>query len=166
MIGRRVGRTLLLTVLLVLSGCSTDGGEEEPPSPSVTDIRGGTLELAMTSDFQAGLDPAKEYEAVATELFRCCLLRTLLSYEGVPTAEGGSVLHPDVAAENPTVSEDGLTWTFGTRPASATRLRSKMSRSRHKTSFARSSAKATRGPTWVAIALLLRHRGIRRVRQW
>ena len=43
---------------------------------------------------------------------RCCLARTLLSYNGRPTAEGGTVLRPDLAAELPTVSADGLTWTF------------------------------------------------------
>jgi peptide/nickel transport system substrate-binding protein len=110
-------RLVALLVVVVLCGCSTDGGENEPSSsPSAAAVRGGTLELAMTSDFQAALDPAKEYEAVAAEFYRCCLLRTLLSYEGVPTDEGGSVLHPDIAAEIPTVSEDGLTWTFKIRP--------------------------------------------------
>ena len=146
LIGRRVGRTLLLTVLLVLCGCSTDGGENEPTSsPSATAVRGGTLELAMTSDFQAALDPAKEYEAVAAEFYRCCLLRTLLSYEGVPTAEGGSVLRPDIAAEIPTVSEDGLTWTFKIRPG--IRYASAIRRRRGQCAGLRPRPRARRRPT-------------------
>jgi peptide/nickel transport system substrate-binding protein len=113
--GKLTRWTALLSVVIVLFACTTDGGKDEPiPSTARTAIRGGTLELAMTSDFQAALDPAKEYDA--GELYRCCLLRTLLSYEGVPTAEGGNELRPDIAAEIPTVSSDGLTWTFQIRP--------------------------------------------------
>jgi ABC-type oligopeptide transport system substrate-binding subunit len=46
---------------------------------------------------------------------RCCLLRTLLSYQGAPTSQGGATLRPDLAASMPTVSDDGLTWTFRIR---------------------------------------------------
>ena len=45
----------------------------------------------------------------------CCLLRTLLSYKGGPTEEGGAELRPDLAEELPSVSADGLTWTFKLR---------------------------------------------------
>lgn len=46
------------------------------------------------------------------ELFRCCLTRTLLSYSGRTTADGGTVLRPDLAEALPELSADGLTWTF------------------------------------------------------
>ena len=46
------------------------------------------------------------------ELNRCCLGRTLLSYRAGTTAEGGTVLQPDLATSLPDVSNDGLTWTF------------------------------------------------------
>jgi peptide/nickel transport system substrate-binding protein len=46
------------------------------------------------------------------ELDRCCLLRTLLSYNGQPTSKGGTILRPDLATELPSVSSDGLVWTF------------------------------------------------------
>lgn len=46
------------------------------------------------------------------ELFRCCLLRTLLSYTGRSTSEGGTELHPDLAAAIPQITDDGLSWTF------------------------------------------------------
>jgi ABC-type transport system substrate-binding protein len=49
------------------------------------------------------------------EFDRCCLLRTLLSFNGRSTAAGGGVLEPDLAAAPPTVSRDGLTWTFRLR---------------------------------------------------
>lgn len=60
------------------------------------------------------LDPQQPYDVYSfdMELFRCCLLRTLLSYNGRPIEEGGAVLRPDIAAEMPQVSRDGLTWTF------------------------------------------------------
>ncbi|HEX7172346.1 MAG TPA: ABC transporter substrate-binding protein [Candidatus Limnocylindria bacterium] len=48
-------------------------------------------------------------------LFRCCLLRTLLSYRGVSILEGGAQLQPDLAEAMPQVSADGLTWTFRLR---------------------------------------------------
>ena len=46
------------------------------------------------------------------EVGRCCLLRTLLSYNGKSTSEGGTVLRPDLAAGLPTITNNGLTWTF------------------------------------------------------
>jgi peptide/nickel transport system substrate-binding protein len=46
------------------------------------------------------------------ELLRCCLVRTLLSYTGRPADEGGTELRPDLASSMPSVSADGLTWTF------------------------------------------------------
>lgn len=48
-------------------------------------------------------------------LARCCLLRTLLTYEGRPIEDGGAQLRPDLAEAMPEVSSDGLTWTFRLR---------------------------------------------------
>ena len=42
----------------------------------------------------------------------CCLLRTLMSYNGKSIREGGAILQPDLAADDPEISADGLTWTF------------------------------------------------------
>ncbi len=58
------------------------------------------------------LDPASGLNVLSGEFFRCCLLRTLMSYSGRPTEEGGADLRPDLAAGPPEVSADGLTWTF------------------------------------------------------
>lgn len=79
-----------------------------PPSPRF--IGGGTLRAVTSQPFP--LDPQADYSDVAWEIYRCCLLRTLLSYNGRSTAGGGAALHPDLAAEMPTVTPDRLTWTF------------------------------------------------------
>jgi peptide/nickel transport system substrate-binding protein len=74
------------------------------------------LAPASTLGEPTALDPQKEYFSDSWELFRCCLLRTLLAYRGASTADGGAVLQPDLAASMPTVSNDGLTWTFRITP--------------------------------------------------
>jgi peptide/nickel transport system substrate-binding protein len=100
---------VLIALVLVVSSCTGTPGE-----PRETIPRGGTLVVnafvAETTLF--GLDPHIVWAAQPWEIFRCCLLRTLLSYPGRPTAQGGARLHPDLAASLPEVSRDGLTWTF------------------------------------------------------
>ena len=85
------------------TGATGETGDVQP---------GGTLQLAMLGDVSAAFDPAKEYYSVTWEYYRCCLLRTLLSYNGGTTAEGGADLQPDIASALPEVSSDGLTYTF------------------------------------------------------
>jgi len=75
-------------VALVAAACGGGGGTTgtETPSggtPSGGIPAGGTLMLATPSDIQSGWDPAKEYEIIAWEVFRCCLTRTLYSYTGM-----------------------------------------------------------------------------------
>ncbi len=60
-------------------------------------------------------DPVAGPDFSGAELFRCCVARTLLSYNGQPTGKGGAVLRPDLAMAMPEVSADGLTWTFHLR---------------------------------------------------
>jgi peptide/nickel transport system substrate-binding protein len=103
---------------LVVSSC-TGGGNPNPrasasaaaPSP------GGTLRVGIqrwNRDFP--YDPTAFRDPGAHVLFACCLLRTLYSYNGRPTSEGGTELRPDLAAGPPEVSADGLTWTFHVKP--------------------------------------------------
>ncbi len=73
----------------------------ESSAASAEPEAGGTLNIALISDVQDAFDPQKEYSSVTWEYFRCCLLRTLLSYNGQTTDEGGSELRPDLAAEMP-----------------------------------------------------------------
>ena len=112
----------LLALALTASACG--GGTDEPTpdsGPAATGEApvGGTLKLALQSDVQEAFDPQKEYYGVAWAFDRCCLLRTLLSYNGKTTAQGGADVQPDLASAMPEVSADGLTWTFTLKPGIA-----------------------------------------------
>ena len=116
---RPTGRRLLVLVgaVAVLAAACSSNPSATPPktqSPGAEQAipRGGTLRLALTSDFSSAFDPQKEYYAISWEYFRCCLLRTLMSYNGEDTAQDGASVFPDLAASDPQVSSDGLTWTF------------------------------------------------------
>ncbi|MGH2684894.1 MAG: ABC transporter substrate-binding protein, partial [Actinomycetota bacterium] len=111
--------TVRMTVVLLLATACTSGGDQRGGSgqPDGGPVRGGTLRAAV-QDFWASevdLDPQRAYTGMAWELARCCLLRTLYSYNGRPTEEGGAVPRPDLAVGLPEVSADGLTWTFRLR---------------------------------------------------
>jgi peptide/nickel transport system substrate-binding protein len=109
-------RHLVAATLVVLAACAS-GGPERRPAADDASLRGGTLRVAV-SDFSLGnvdLDPQRAYTNLSWELFRCCLLRTLYSYNGRPTELGGAVPRPDLAAGRPQISPDGLTWTFRLR---------------------------------------------------
>jgi peptide/nickel transport system substrate-binding protein len=90
------------------------GGGDGTQARNADDVpRGGTLRIGVIEPTLATIDPAKiEFDPAVAELQRCCLLRTLVSYRGATTEEGGSVLRPDLAVALPKVSEDGLTFTF------------------------------------------------------
>jgi peptide/nickel transport system substrate-binding protein len=118
---RRYLKLLALVAVLGLVGAAC-GGDDNGPTASGTSgtgstssgelQQGGTLQLAMLGDVSAAFDPQKEYYSVTWEYYRCCLLRTLLSYKGVPTDQGGAELEPDIASDQPEISSDGLTYTF------------------------------------------------------
>ena len=67
---------------------------------------------SLNEDF----DPQRSYWGTAWELFRCCLIRTLISYDVDPANRGKVVLRPDLAAGEPVVSDDALAWTFHLKP--------------------------------------------------
>lgn len=108
----------VVTVLgLVSAACGGDGTTDQTTTPPPAEnLEGGTLNMAQLADVTAAFDPQKEYYSVTWEYYRCCLLRTLMSYEGVPTDEGGAEIFPDLAADVPTQSSDELTWTFTIKP--------------------------------------------------
>jgi peptide/nickel transport system substrate-binding protein len=122
---RTTGRSFVaLLVLLVLGTACTGSHDESRLRARIARPTGGTLRVGVLTD-QSGLsceftlcggqhdDPQWSGEdPMYYELSRCCLLRTLLSYNGEPTSGGGTVLRPDVATALPTISTDGLTWTF------------------------------------------------------
>jgi peptide/nickel transport system substrate-binding protein len=107
-----------IVVLFVAIACTSGGeqGGERTPSPDPTP-RGGTLRLA-TPDSRAllELDPQRAYDGPEWEVLRCCLVRTLYSYNGRSTSEGGAEPRPDLAVGPPEVSADGLTWIIRLRP--------------------------------------------------
>lgn len=65
--------------------------------------------VANDPQFQGG------FQSALFEVERCCLLRTLLSYNGRDISDGGATLRPDLATSLPQISSDGLTWTFHLR---------------------------------------------------
>jgi peptide/nickel transport system substrate-binding protein len=107
----------MTVVLLVAFACTN--GSDQPDGPRRGDpaSQGGTLRVAVPDFWVANndLDPQRAYSPEGWELFRCCLLRTLYSYNGRATEEGGMEPRPDLAAGPPEVSSDGLTWTFRLR---------------------------------------------------
>ena len=100
-------------VAAACGGGETPGGPDENGEEQVQ--KGGTLRLNLLSDVISAFDPQKEYYSVTWEFYRCCLLRTMMSYNGRPTDEGGTDLKPDLATDLPQVSDDGLIWTFTIR---------------------------------------------------
>ncbi len=108
---RYVAAVGVLAIAAAACGGGT-GGPTAPTGPQEDIVAGGTLKLALASDVTAVFDPQKEYYSVSWEFLRCCFIRTLQSYNARPTAEDGTVLFPDLAADDPLVSEDGLTWTY------------------------------------------------------
>jgi peptide/nickel transport system substrate-binding protein len=110
---------ILLTTALVAAACTGGAGNgisDRSPS-SGSSLQGGTLRViippqGLSTLSRVGLDPQTDWWNDSFELFRCCLLRTLLANPGLPSDEGGAELHPDLAAGMPEISRDGLTWTF------------------------------------------------------
>ena len=112
---------LVVLATILLAGACTGGGG---PTGRNFHPAGGTLRVGVLLNGAAGgctfvlcggetNDPQIEgIGFMSYELERCCLLRTLLSYNGEPTSKGGTILRPDLATELPTVSSDGLVWTF------------------------------------------------------
>jgi peptide/nickel transport system substrate-binding protein len=107
-------------MVLAAAACTSGSDRSEPALTDETAVpRGGTLRVAVPDDlvaFQWDIDPQRGYTFPAAGLGRCCLFRTLYSYNGRPTEEGGTELHPDLASGSPEVSPDGLTWTFRLKP--------------------------------------------------
>jgi peptide/nickel transport system substrate-binding protein len=109
-----------LAAVLVVVACSCTGVASTNDGSSPQHLEGGTLRVGVCClasdqvrqpDF---LDPQIPFSRAGAqrEFLRCCLARTLLSYTGRSTNEGGTILHPDLATGLPDVSDDALTWTF------------------------------------------------------
>jgi len=108
----RWGGSLLVAALLVAS-CTGGGTTSTSAPPNLGS--GGTLRVGMTGPALFGLDPQYEWFFATWEILRCCLVRTLMSYDGT-SGVTGTEPKPDLATAPPDVSTDGLTWTFHLRP--------------------------------------------------
>lgn len=114
---------VVLTVALVASACTFGDSPDRPVGPAGTrTVRIGLMvrEDASLSGYCAFRVCGKTYDPQSTsfmsafELDRCCFMRTLMSYD-LATPGSSTTLAPDLAAEPPTVSSDGLLWTFRLR---------------------------------------------------
>jgi peptide/nickel transport system substrate-binding protein len=104
-------------VFVLAAGCTGTSG---PASEGLPDGAGGTLTALVTQEGGSpysfgGLDPQVTPSTGIFELARCCLFRGLLSYNGKLAGDGGTTPLPDLATSLPTVSPDGLTWSFTIR---------------------------------------------------
>jgi peptide/nickel transport system substrate-binding protein len=102
-----------MATTLLGASCGGGGKPEQTASPSASPVpRGGTLRVGIHQWYPDGpIDPTTGFGEVS-----CCMDRTLYSFSGLPIAQGGSVLRPDLATGPPEVSADAMTWTFHIKP--------------------------------------------------
>ena len=81
---------------------------------SGTPVMGGTLKIEGSSDLSAAADPQGEYETTGFGLERT-YTRQLIEYPSSSNFNKAVTLVPDAASAMPTVSSDGLTYTFTLR---------------------------------------------------
>jgi ABC-type transport system substrate-binding protein len=108
--------------LVLIGSCTGGDGGSSPAPKGPQPSPGGTLRVAFPTISASALtngtalDPQRDYFYDSSAVFRCCLLRTLLSHNGRSTEESGAELRPDLAAALPQVSPDALGWTFRIKP--------------------------------------------------
>src|ERR671916_627022 len=99
----RIGplRTLTLSLGILLVAVACGGGEGESDGGDVAapgDIpQGGTLTMAGTSDVDY-MDYGQSYYTLGASLFRG-VVRTLVTYPGVPDVEAQAEVVPDLATD-------------------------------------------------------------------
>jgi peptide/nickel transport system substrate-binding protein len=121
---RRTIALLLLAVTLVFAlgaaGCGGDGDGEDTQAGQQDEVdaeatKGGTFRTQTDAfEWTGNFDPTGEYLATYLGLYTNLLGRTLMGYRHAPEAEGNELI-PDLAAEEPEISDDGLTYTFTLR---------------------------------------------------
>ena len=78
---------------------------------------GRSARKPQTFGWTNAFDPTGEYLGSAWALYDQLLMRGLYTYNHRPADEGGNAPVPDLAASEPTVSDDGLTWDFTSEDA-------------------------------------------------
>jgi ABC-type transport system substrate-binding protein len=106
---------VLVTVAFSVIACAAP---PPTPTPEPSHSTGGTLRIAFPDDpghvrDLVYADPGRENPSF---FMRCCLGRTLLTYPGEATIDGGTALIPDLADGLPQVSRDGRSLTFTLKP--------------------------------------------------
>lgn len=99
--------TVLALSLLALPAC---GGDDGGGGGSASEGGGASIVIGTTDSLQNSFDPAQAYDYFGSEVIQNTA-ETLVTYE--PNATEPS---PKLAAAMPTVSPDGLTYTFELRP--------------------------------------------------
>jgi peptide/nickel transport system substrate-binding protein len=99
-----------LAVALAVAACG-GGGNGKGGGGQGGAQRGGVFRTAL-DDFglTGGFDPTGEYVGIAFNSYHA-LLRTLMSTRHI-AGTAGNKLYPDLAAGDPAISSDGLTYTF------------------------------------------------------
>src|SRR6266496_3775146 len=115
MMGKRrrwIGRVgLALAIILVAAACGGGGGGGGGSTSAGSVQKGGVLRTAQDDfGFTCSFDPTGEYLASAITMYQA-LTRTLINYKHI-AGPPGNKLYPDLATAMPTVSSDGLTYTF------------------------------------------------------
>lgn len=103
---------MMTSLALIGAAC---GGDEDPgvsPTPGA-DVKGGVVRESTTDfGFTNGFDPTGEYLATAWSYYSNLLIRGLVSYPFLPGDEGGNTPVADLATDEGTLSDDGLSMTF------------------------------------------------------
>ena len=97
---------LVLALVLLLAACGGDGGGGGGAGGDAAD----TIVIGTTDSLQNSFDPAQAYDYFGSEVIQNTA-ETLVTYE--PNATEPS---PKLASALPTISPDGLTYTFELRP--------------------------------------------------
>jgi ABC-type transport system substrate-binding protein len=109
---RLVGLALVVALLAAACGGGEEGGGE---APQAAPKQGGVLRTSLTDfGWVNGFDPTGEYLAFAWTIYGA-LSRSLLGTKHIANAPGNE-LFPDLAADMPEISSDGLTYTFKLKP--------------------------------------------------
>lgn len=107
----RVGAAILCTLALTAAACgkSNDGGSGS--GNKTKGVKGGVLKLAGLKDL-TNYDTNQSYEVRAWGFHLRATTRQLMSYENTTDETKANTPVPDLATADPTISADGLTYSF------------------------------------------------------
>jgi peptide/nickel transport system substrate-binding protein len=106
---------LVLAVALLAAACGGGDNESGGDQQQATAQKGGVLRTSLTDFGWVNVfDPTGEYLAFAWDVYGA-MSRSLLGTKHIANAAGNE-LFPDLAADMPQISSDGLTYTFKLKP--------------------------------------------------